>query len=167
MSHHDKGDFWQSQFQQSLPMMIARWFVRENEGSIRRDLMAVDPVKVAEYSRGKYGREEIGAYLVRHQDYMAKIFAIIHQPGPTEIMCEQLKVDRPSPGFTYWNHVRRTDPQHPALGGAKWSIALDEELAAVIGGHITTKWKDDFSPVMKQIRQEASKFKTVSGVMDA
>lgn len=166
MSLHDKHDYWAAQFRVAVPLKLADNFVRENESRITRDIDQVDPYDLVQYTKGAYAKDAIGGFIVRHGNYVQEILVMLSMGSPVERMLfDLMPLDRPTPGFSYWDKLQQEDPEHPVFKGQYWNMSLAQELAAIIGERVVTRHRAAFEGKMKVIRREAAKFKTVAKVM--
>lgn len=138
MSVHEKRDFWSSKFKIALPYKLAVHFITQNRERIEKDFLSICTEHAALWTHGKYGRSDIGSYVVRMSGYVQEILkSLDSESGPIgKMLFHELSVDPPSTNYEFWRKMKLVDPDHPAFHGELWCQEIALELGEVIGEYL-------------------------------
>lgn len=172
MSVHEKSSFWNQQFEIALPYKMAVHFVLNNRDRIERDFLAIDTEKAAHWTRGRYGRSDIGGYVVRVSGYVQEILQrLIANQSPTsfeQMLLGVLNTNPPNASYKYWRDLKSHDPEHPALNGEVWCHELATELGEVIGEYLAgSKLNPAVHTKFNEMQSSSRKHKQIAAVMES
>lgn len=172
MSVHEKAPFWTSQFKVALPYKLAVHFVMNNQERVERDFLAIGTEEAAHWTGGKYGRAEIGAYVVRVSGYVQEILQrLIANQSPTSVeqmLLAELNIEPPSTNYEYWRKMKTRDPEHPAFQGEVWCYELALELSEIVGEYLSNcKDKQAVFTKFNEMQSSSRRHKQIAAIMES